>query len=98
MYEYAATTIDPIYLVSKYFATKIEVGPSAAPIIDIDAASLNEKRFSGKSETSAKVKRCRIGQPHLKGTFWDESSGPKSIIAPMPIKAEAGKVHYRCRL
>ena len=39
MYEYAATAICPINLEPKTWDT-IEVGPSAAPIIPIDAATI----------------------------------------------------------
>ncbi len=39
MYEYAATAMGPIYLLFSTCETRIDVGPSAAPIIPIDAAS-----------------------------------------------------------
>ena len=42
IYEYAATAIGPIYLVCPSLpARKIDVGPSAPPIIEIAAAALS---------------------------------------------------------
>ena len=53
IYEYAATIIAPIYCELSSPATKIDVGPSAAPIIAMDAASLMGK----KSDATARVKK-----------------------------------------
>ena len=43
IYEYAATVMAPIYCEFKTFATKMEVGPSAAPMIAM------ERRRAGQS-------------------------------------------------
>ena len=69
-------------------ATNIDVGPSAAPIIPIDAASFK----SNPSNTAkAKVKNIpNCAAAPNKSILGFESSGPKSIIAPIPINKRSG--------
>ena len=88
IYEYATTMIGPIYLDASCIATKIAVGPSAAPIIPIEAAS-----FKGKPIIAAKIMVTKIpscaAPPRIK-SLGLVRSGPKSIIHPIPIKSKRG--------
>ena len=69
--------------------TRIEVGPSAAPIIPIAAASFRSKLKITASNIVKKIPNCAA--PPNKNIFGLESSGPKSIIAPIPINKRIGK-------
>ena len=92
MYEYAATIIAPTYFELKSWATNIEGGPSAAPITATDAASaiskpMNLARLSVKNIPNwAAAPKSSI--------FGFESSGPKSIIAPIPMKSNSGNSSF----
>ena len=88
IYEYAATIIAPVYCELKYCATKIDVGPSAAPIIDIAAASLSWKPTTRASSNVMNIPSCAAAPKSRSLGF--ESNGPKSIIAPMPINRSNG--------
>ena len=69
------------------FATTIDVGPSAAPIIAIEAASLIGKNIDAKQSVK-KIPNCAAAPKII--SFGFESNGPKSIIAPIPMKRISG--------
>ena len=74
---------------ANWLATKIEVGPSAAPIIPIEAASRMSKPANTATTTTKKIPNWAAApKSNMKG-FW--SNGPKSIIAPIPMKISRGK-------
>jgi len=58
MYEYAATVMGPTRLGARTEATKIDVGPSAAPMIPIEAASLMLNPNSVASIKVPKMPNC----------------------------------------
>ena len=66
----------------------MDVGPSAAPIIAIEAASLRSKPIS---RAIIRVKNIPnwAAAPN-RNIFGFDNSGPKSIIAPMPINSSKG--------
>ena len=43
IYEYAATAMAPMYLLPSTRETRMEVGPSAAPMMPMEAASFRSK-------------------------------------------------------
>ena len=92
IYEYAATVMAPIYCEFKMFATKMEVGPSAAPMIAMEAASCRSKLNSRAMLSVKNMPNCAAA-PN-KNSFGLESSGSKSIIAPMPMKRSSGKSSF----
>ena len=56
MYEYAATAIGPMIAVCESFpARKIDVGPSAPPIMEIAAAALSENPRTMAPRYAAKI-------------------------------------------
>ena len=67
----------------------MEVGPSAAPIMAIEAASLSSKPKRRAMLSVKKMPNCAAAPKSR--SFGFERSGPKSIIAPMPIKRSRGK-------
>ena len=77
-----------MYLDSKILETSIAVGPSAAPITPIAAASLKFGKIS--DATSAVRKIPNWAAAPNSSIFGFESSGPKSIIAPIPINKSSG--------
>ena len=77
----------PRYLLPSVFATKIAVGPSAAPMTAMDAASGRSKN-SPASTSVTKMPNCAAAPNSMSHGF--SSSGPKSIIAPMPMKSSSG--------
>ena len=66
----------------------MEVGPSAAPMIPIDAASLSSNPISDATQIAKKMPNCAAA-PN-KNMIGCDRSGPKSIIAPIPIKSRIG--------
>ena len=80
--------IGPRYLLASACATTMAVGPSAAPMIAMDAASLSPKPNSVAKSSVMKMPNCAA--PPSKNSFGLESSGPKSIIAPMPMNSNIG--------
>ena len=50
MYEYATTIMGPTYFEASFSATRMDVGPSAAPMMAMAAAS-----FKGKPIRAAKL-------------------------------------------
>ena len=66
----------------------IEVGPSAAPITAIDAAFFRSKPSNTASSSAAKMPNCAPAPNKNRLGF--ARSGPKSIIAPIPINNKIG--------
>ena len=77
----------PRYLLPRLFATKIAVGPSAAPMTAMDAASGRSKN-SPASTSVMKMPNCAAAPNSISQGF--SSNGPKSIIAPMPMNSSSG--------
>ena len=77
----------PRYFEPSTFATKMAVGPSAAPITAMEAAS-----FSSKTKPAAnrvkKMPNWAAAPKNMSQGF--SSRGPKSIMAPMPMKSSSG--------
>ncbi len=71
----------------KIFATRIEVGPSAAPMTPIAAASLNGKMKEARNTVR---KMPNWAAAPNRSIFGLDRSGPKSIMAPMPINSSSG--------
>ena len=88
MYEYAATMIGPRYCEFRKFATKMLVGPSAAPMTAMDAASRMSKPSSAAIANVKKMPNCAAAPNSMSFGFC--SSGSKSIIAPMPMNSSSG--------
>ena len=88
IYEYATTIIGPRYLDISCCATSIAVGPSAAPIIPIEAASFKGKPIIAARIIVTKIPSC-AAPPKIK-SLGLVRSGPKSIIHPIPIKSKRG--------
>ena len=74
-----------------YILTNIAVGPSAAPIIPMLAAS-----FIGKNSDaiSIVIKIPPWLTIPINSSHGFDSKGPKSIIAPIPIKRSSGKTSW----
>ncbi len=88
MYEYAATAMGASNSGASLDATKIEVGPSMAPMTPMDAASLSGKPNAIASMSVPKMPNCPAAPSRtMRGCA---SSGEKSIIAPTPIKISSG--------
>ena len=86
-----ATAIGPIKSVCPSFpARKMDVGPSAPPIIDMAAAAapLNPKIIARKY--AAKIPICAAAPS--KKLLGLAISGPKSVIAPTPKKISDGRI------
>ena len=77
----------PRYLLPRVLATKMAVGPSAAPMTAMDAASGRSKK-SPASTSVTKIPSCAAAPNSISHGF--SSSGPKSIMAPMPMKSSSG--------
>ena len=80
--------IAPIYFEFSVFATKIEVGPSAAPMIPMEAASFKSKPSNTATMIVKKIPNCAAAPNNKRNGFC--SKGPKSIIAPIPINKSKG--------
>ena len=84
--------MDAIYVEWSLSETRIAVGPSAAPMIAMDAASLMGKN----KEATIRVRNtppCPAAPTNISQGF--SNSGPKSIIAPIPINNRRGNTSYR---
>ena len=66
----------------------MEVGPSAAPMIPRDAASFKSKPRKQATTIAAKIPNCAAAPK--RNSFGLDSSGQKSIIAPIPINRSRG--------
>ena len=69
------------------FATKMAVGPSAAPMTAMDAASFISKKNPARNRVK-KMPNCAAAPNSMSHGF--SSSGPKSIMAPMPMNSSSG--------
>jgi len=67
----------------------MEVGPSAAPMIPIEAASAIENPNNLATKMVKKIPNCAAA-PNRSILGFDKS-GAKSIIAPMPTNKSKGK-------
>ena len=93
IYEYAATAIGPISeLCPSFPARKIDVGPSAPPMIDTAAAasSLNPKSIAKRYAVNIPI--CAAAPS--KKLIGFAISGPKSVIAPTPRKISDGNMDH----
>lgn len=66
----------------------MEVGPSAAPMIAMDAASLSSKPSRLAVNSVKKIPNCAAAPKSI--SFGFVNSGSKSIIAPIPINNSRG--------
>ena len=66
----------------------MEVGPSAAPITAMEAASLSSKPIKVAAPSVKKMPNCAAAPKII--SLGLESSGVKSIIAPMPTNSSNG--------
>ena len=82
----------PRYFEPKVVATKIEVGPSAAPMIAMEAASSTSKPRRAAMHRVKKMPNCAAA-PNIISLGFDKS-GLKSIIAPMPTNKSRGKSSF----
>jgi len=70
----------------------MEVGPSAPPMIDTAAAALSLNPSIIARKYALKIPNCAAA-PIRKLTGF-AISGPKSVIAPTPIKIRDGKIDH----
>ena len=78
----------PTYWEFSICETRMEVGPSAAPMIPMEAASCRLNPNAQASAIAAKIPNCAPA-PN-RNMIGLESSGPKSIMAPMPMNSRIG--------
>ena len=97
IYEYAATAIAGSNDGARDFVTYIAVGPSAPPIIPIDAASFTPHDILGtnalitNAPTNVKNTPNCAAAPN-KMLFGLAISGPKSVIQPIPRNISGGYI------
>ena len=99
MYEYAATAIAPRRFGARREVSQIAVGPSAPPMMPIEAAAQSgsqPKKSAPKiaarpSEPKSAKKIPNCAAPPRSAIFGFAISGPKSVIAPTPMKIMIGK-------
>ena len=77
----------PRYWELRVFATKMAVGPSAAPMTAMEAASFRSKKKPARNRVK-KMPNWAAAPKSISHGF--SSSGPKSIMAPMPMKSSSG--------
>ena len=95
MYEYAATAIAGRSAGASDFVTYIAVGPSAPPMIPIDAASFTPKFIPGRVALSTNAPTKVKNTPNCAAAprrilFGLAISGPKSVIHPIPTNISGG--------
>ena len=79
----------PIYLEPRTWDTRREVGPSAAPMMPMETASFRSKPRAAARRIAAKIPNwAPAPKRNIKGLV---SSGPKSIMAPIPINKRMGR-------
>ena len=71
---------------------KIAVGPSAAPMMPMAAASLMGKPRRAARLKVKKMPNCAAAPKNM--SFGSFSSGSKSIIAPMPTNSSSGNSSF----
>ncbi len=100
IYEYAATAIAPNSCGARRDVKKMAVGPSAPPIMPMEAASFMPNANGCASPkwmydkaiapiSVAKIPNCAA--PPKSAIFGLAIKGPKSVIAPTDIKINSGK-------
>ena len=95
--EYAATAIGPIRCCCpSLFRRKIEVGPSAPPMMEIAAASLPLNPMKIAKKYARQIPSCAAA-PMIK-LIGFAISGPKSVIAPTPMKIRDGRILHSSRV
>ena len=82
--------------VPAFLQRKIEVGPSAPPMMEIAAAALSLKPIAIAPKYAAKIPNCAAA-PSRK-LFGFAISGPKSVIAPTPMKIRDGRIAHSSSL
>ena len=82
--------IGPINDGAKRDARKMAVGPSAPPIIPIEAASARLKPNGSRSAPMSVAKIPNWAAAPSRAVFGLASNGPKSVIAPTPMKISSG--------
>ena len=88
MYEYAAIAMGPNSCGARRVAVNIAVGPSAPPMMPIEAASGPEKPMHTARKNAKNTPSCAAApKSRLLGLA---SSGPKSVIAPTPRNISEG--------
>ena len=98
IYEYAATAIEPSSCGASFEVRNIAVGPSAPPMIPIEAASLNEKstpsipvRLNAQAPRKVtKIPSCAAAPSSKLLGF--AIRGPKSVIQPIPKNISGGNI------
>ena len=78
----------PTYLEPRVRDTRMEVGPSAAPIMPMEAASFRSKPRATAMMMVRKMPACAAAPQ--RNSLGLASRGPKSIIAPMPMNRSRG--------
>ena len=90
MYEYAATAIAPSRWGASFVAVKIAVGPSAPPMIPIAPASKAVKPRNCAPMNVKKIPNCAAAP--RRNVLGLAINGPKSFIAPTPMKMRGGNM------
>ena len=81
--------IAPMYFEPSELATKIEVGPSAAAMMPAEAASaMSKPNTPVATMVTKKMPNCAAAPNNNRNGL--ASSGPKSIMAPMPMNSSSG--------
>ena len=70
----------------------MEVGPSAPPIMEIAAAALSLKPSAIAPKYAAKIPNCAAAPS--KKLLGFAIRGPKSVMAPTPMKIRDGKIAH----
>ena len=70
----------------------MDVGPSIAPMTPMEAASGRVKPIARASSMTAKMPNWPAAPRRT--IFGFSSSGPKSVIAPMPMKISSGNSSF----
>ena len=95
MYEYAATAMAPRRSGARREVSQIAVGPSAPPMMPIALASLIPKPRSANIDERPRApnrakKMPSCAAPPSNADFGFAISGPKSVMAPTPMKIMIG--------
>ena len=70
----------------------MDVGPSAPPMIEIAAAALSLKPIAIAPKYAPKIPNCAAAPS--KKLLGFAISGPKSVMAPTPMKIKDGKIAH----
>ena len=90
MYVYAATATAPSRCGASFIVRKMEVGPSAPPMMPMEAASFGLKPMNrAMKNVAATPTWAAAPRSRVRGAA---SSGPKSVRAPTPRKMMGGKI------